>query len=276
MLQILRATHLENCPIQTLESKLKVIRSIKEEANLHASSQHDPDSDDNMSPASSASDGESPAALSDSSSLEEALETLKSEVEALIELSPALEDPVHDTLVSTFEKPATPQPQAATEDCNYTYKPFFLAIKQKFPRCNDALATAVSKAICQTTLRLQQARQAAESPQLLLGVARPEKPASELFPKDSGYETATRDPTHMADNVPVEGSIRSGSGSYARTLHSYNDNDGTTSTPFPSQPKDLKIGDKFPCVACGRQVAKSQSGAAWRYIVPPSHSLDQC
>ncbi|KAL2183026.1 hypothetical protein L209DRAFT_526334 [Thermothelomyces heterothallicus CBS 203.75] len=53
--------------------------------------------------------------------------------------------------------------------------------------------------------------------------------------------------------------------SYARTLASYAEVDeGDTKTPLPSQPEGLQVGQKFPCIACGRQVAKSERASAWR------------
>ncbi|KAK4211000.1 hypothetical protein QBC37DRAFT_427857 [Rhypophila decipiens] len=264
MLDIFRETQLES-PIQRLETKLERIRSIKAEASLHAQNSADSEYDDGIKSASS-SDGYGPGTPSDSSSLEEALETLKYEVEALIELTPSLEDPIQDTIVDTHEKAAAPQAQGSShEDCKYLT--FLDGIKQKSPQCNDALATAIGKAIYRTTIRLQAERDAAANPQLSLGVGRPEKAASELFPRDSGYDTATRDPSQRLNNLPAQSTTSLGSGretDYARTLNAYKDDDGTISTPFPSQPKELKIGDKFACVACGRQVAKSQSGAAWR------------
>lgn len=250
VVQILTATHLENNPVQLqlLQLKLQEIQSTKEEASKHVSSQ--------LSPASTGSDEESTTALSDNSSLEETLEILKCDVEALIELSPALEDPVPDTVVSTLEEPASPQTQPTVEVCKSMF--FKNGITEKFRRCNDALATAISKAIYRTYFRLTNERKGAAASQPELGVARREKSASEILPKDSGYETGTRAPTLLIDD--------GASMSYAESLSSYIDIDGGTSPPFPSQPKDLAIGDEFTCIACGRQVAKSRSGDAWKYI----------
>lgn len=250
---------MEICPIERLGKKLERIKSIKAEASLHAQNTGDSDYDDSMK-SIAGSEGDGSGTPSESSSLEEVLETLKSEVEALIDLTPSLEDPIRDTMVVTQEKAATPQAQ----DCKYLT--FLDGIKQKNPQCNHDLAVAISKAIYKSTIRLQAEREAAANPQTapFLGVPRLEKAASDLFPRDSGYETATRNPSdQVVPDVLIQGTT-TGSDTYARTLNGYSDNGGTISTPFPSQPKDLDIGKKFSCIACGRQVAKSQSGAAWR------------
>ncbi|KAM7196894.1 hypothetical protein V8F20_006861 [Naviculisporaceae sp. PSN 640] len=257
MRDILKATHLETCPIERLDNKLKRIQSIKAEASLHAQTTGDSDYDDSMK-SLSGSEGDGLSTPSESSSLEEVLETLQSEVEALIDLTPSLEDPVRDTLVVAQEEAAAPQAQDRKD------LTFLEGIKRKNPQCNHDLATAISKAIYKSTIRLQAERDAAASPPVapLLGVPGHEKAPSDLFPKDSGYETATRNPFPQPQDAIQGTSV--GSDTYARTLNGYSDDGGTIRTPFPSQPKDLKIGDKFSCIACGRQVAKSQSGAAWR------------
>jgi hypothetical protein len=198
-------------------------------------------------------DDDSTIAHFDNSSLEDVLESLKNDVDALIELGPCLEDPIPDTLVA--EAPALPRQVTAD---NYKYQTFFEGIKQKFPQCDDDLARALSKAFYDTTMRLHSERQTASWE----AVEQPK--VTSTLPKDSGYETSLKDTSHEPESFH-ESSIATGS-SYARTLASYADvDDRTTRTPFPSQPKDLKIGENFCCIACGRQVAKSESGAAWRY-----------
>jgi hypothetical protein len=252
MLQILKAAHLEreqDCPVQTLQtlqSKARDVELIREQATMHV--ELNPDPDDKPK-----DDRDSTSAHSDNSSLEDVLENLKSDVDALIELGPCLEDPIQDTLVA--EAPASP-PQVTAD--SYKYQTFFEGIKQKFPQCDDDLARALSKAFYDTTMRLHLERQTASCE----AVEQPE--VTSKLPKDSGYQTSLKDPSREPESFH-ESSVATGS-SYARTLASYADvDDGTTRTPFPSQPKDLKIGENFRCVACGRQVAKSESGAAWRY-----------
>jgi len=247
MLQILKAAYLkreQDYPVQTLQSKARDVESIRAQAMMHV--QLNPDPDDKPK-----DDSDSMIAHSDNSSLEDVLENLKSGVDALIELGPCLEDPIHDILAP--EKPASP-PQVTVDN----YKYFFEGIKQKFPQCDDDLARALSKAFHDTTMRLYSERQTASCE-----AVEPPEVTSKL-PKDSGYETSLKDPSREPESFH-ESSIATGS-LYASTLASYADvDDGTTRTPFPSQPKDLKIGENFRCVACGRQVAKSESGAAWRY-----------
>ena len=251
MLQIMEATYLEreeDCPVQPLlmlQSKAKDVESIREQATMHV--ELNPDPDDELK-----DDRDSTSAHSDNYSLEDVLENLKSDVDALIELGPCLKDPIQDTLV--VEAPASP-PQVTAD--NYKYQAFFDGIKQKFPQCDDDLARALSKAFYDTTMRLHLERQIASCE----AVEQPE--ITSKLPKDSGYETSLKDPSREPESFH-ESSVATGS-SYARTLASYADaEDGTIRTPFPSQPKDLKIGENFCCVACGRQVAKSESGAAWK------------
>ena len=249
MLQTLKAAHLEreeDCPVQTLQSKARDVEFIREQATMHVQFDHDPEDKPK-------DDDDSTIAHSDNSSLEDVLENLKSGVDALIELGPCLEEPIQDTLVA--EVPAPP-PQVTTD--NYKYQTFFEGIKQKFPQCDDDLARGLSTAFYDTTIRLHLERLTASCE----AVEQPE--VTSKLPEDSGYETSLKAPSRELESLH-ESSVATGN-SYARTLASYGDmNDGTIRTPFPSQPKDLKTGENFRCVACGRQVAKSESGAAWRY-----------
>jgi hypothetical protein len=248
MLQILKAAHLErgqDCPVHTLQSKAKDLELITEEATRHV--QLNPDPNDKPK-----DDSDSTIAHFDNSSLEDVLENLKSGVDDLIELGPCLEDPIPDTI---FEEPASP---TQVEPDIYKYRAFLEGIKQKFPQCDDDLAKALCKAIYDTMMRLHLERQAA----IWEAVEQPE--ATSKPPEDSGYQTSTKD-TSLEPESFYESSVATGS-SYTRTLASYADmDDGTTRTRFPSQPKDLKIGENFRCIACGRQVVKSESGAAWKY-----------
>ena len=220
------------------------IKQLRDEASLHAQSQ--PDSDD------TGSSTDTPE--SDKSSLDEVLESLKSDVEILIDYGPYLEDPIRDTII---KEPTAPPPEL-TEFTKYQM--FFDGIKQKYPQCDDGLAKAMSKCLYDTTMRLHGERQVAATPHSPLAVFRGK------LPKDSGYGTSIRDLSHISDG-PLDDSIAAGS-SYARTLASYAevDDNGNTKTPFPSQPKELRIGQKFPCIACGRQVAKSEKTSAWKYV----------
>ncbi len=229
---------------RALELKASDAKSIKDQVSLHIRSPRDTDD-------KSRDDGDSSSASSEDPSLEDVLDNLKTDVEALVELGPRLKDPIQDTLV---EAPAPP-PEVMTDNS----QAFFVGIKQKLPFCDDSLARALSKALYNTTRRLLAERQmttpkGSNPPDL---VSEPNK--------DSGYETGVKAPTHQADSFGENG-IVSGL-SYARTLQSYADaDDGQARTPFPSQPKDLRIGDKFPCPACGRQVAKSEHTSAWKYV----------
>jgi len=91
---------------EDLQVKAKEIRSIADHAGLHAQANPDPED----APVFSASEAESPGTSSDRSSLEDVLENLKSDVDALIELRSVLENPIKDTLIT--EKVAVPQPSA--------------------------------------------------------------------------------------------------------------------------------------------------------------------
>ena len=236
MLQILKGL---GFPVQRLQSKARKVELIRDEATWHV--QLNPDPDDKPK-----DNGDSTIAHSDNSSLEDVLEDLKSDVDALIELGPCLEDPIQDTLVA--EAPAPP-PQVTAD--NRGYQTLFESIKQRFRQCDDNLARALSKAFYDTMMwlnseRLNSERQTASCE------------AVGKLPKDSGYGTSLKDSFHESSAAT--------SSSYASTLASYaNVDDGTIRTPFPSQPKDLKIGKNFSCVACGQQVAKSESGHAYRY-----------
>ena len=230
-----------------LQLKAKEIRLIADHAGLHA--QSTPDSDDVLE--SSAGGGESPGTFSDNSSLGDVLENLKSDVDALIELRSVLEDPIKDTLF--MEKVAVPQPSAG----NPQHQAFFDGIKQKHPRCDDTLAIALSKAIYDTAMRLHGERQAA--------ILKASKPVIE----DSGYGSMQKS-SHAPDDGSIQNQTVPAGSSYARTLASFAETeDGTSKTPFPSQPAHLKVGEKFPCIACGKQVAKAETGSAWRYVASP-------
>jgi hypothetical protein len=142
-------------------------------------------------------------------------------------------------------------------------------IKQKYPEIDVDLADALGKALYDNTRRLIMDRQMASAE-----TATKSGPVTGGLPKDSGYETSIRKASQQQSNALRDDSIAAGS-SYARTLASINDgDDGVTRTPFPSQPKGLKTGDKFSCIACGRAVAKSEQTSAWRYdldLPPPAH-----
>jgi len=186
--------------------------------------------------------------------LEDVLENLKSDVEALVELGPCLEDPIRDTLVT--ENPAAPS-QLAPDDTKY--QAFLDGIKQKYPQCDLSLAHALSKALYDNTMRLHRERQVAS-----LEAGAKFGPIRGGLPKDSGYESSLKEASQPQSIVPRDDSIAAGS-SYARTLASFDDgDDGLARAPFPSQPKGLKTGDEFPCNACGRRVAKSERASAWR------------
>lgn len=238
--------------LEPLQLKAREIKSIRDEASLHAQSLSE--SDDKPVWPERKDGSESPAVHSDDSAvLEDVLETLKSDVDALVELGPLFEEPIRDTLVT--EKPAAP-PMVAVDDGKY--QPFLDGIRQKYPECDLSLARALSKALYDNTMRLHVARQTAAIHETA------GKPGPMVgLPKDSGYETSLKEASQVS-NSQRDNSIAAGS-SYARTLASYDDaDDGTTRTPFPSQPKDIKTGEEFPCIACGRQVAKSERGSAWR------------
>jgi len=239
-----RSSPTEGKSSHPLLAKAMEIKQLRDEASLHAQSQ--PDSDD------TGSSTDTPE--SDKSSLDEVLESLKSDVEILIDYGPYLEDPIRDTII---KEPTAPPPEL-TEFTKYQM--FFDGIKQKYPQCDDGLAKAMSKCLYDTTMRLHGERQVAATPHSPLAVFRGK------LPKDSGYGTSIRDLSHISDG-PLDDSIAAGS-SYARTLASYAevDDNGNTKTPFPSQPKELRIGQKFPCIACGRQVAKSEKTSAWKYV----------
>ncbi|KAL2147631.1 hypothetical protein VTI28DRAFT_8085 [Corynascus sepedonium] len=229
--------------IKALQRTAKEFESTRDKASQHVQSNADSDNSE------ISSDG----AVSDASSLEEILECLKSDVEILIDLEPCLEDPIRDTILK--EKPAPPP-----EIPEFTrYQPFFDGIKQKYPQCDDGLARSISRSLYDTTMRLHAERQQAASvistnPPVYRG----------KLPKDSGCGTSIQDPSHGSDDDTQRDNMPAGC-TYARTLASYAEADeGDTKTPFPSQPKELITGQKFPCIACGRQVAKSERASAWR------------
>lgn len=239
--------------IQSLQAKVEDLKLTREKALLHSQSIWETD-DKSESLSSEGQSERNSIDTTDTPSLENLVESLQGDVEALLELGLALEDPVSD-LPSVPEEPASP-PKVQPEEL--PFQPFFEGIKQKYPQCLDSLARWMSKALYETAIRLTEERRAA--------VSRP----PEFFrftgklPKDSGYGTSIRDTATHSSVGLQESSVAAGS-TYARTLASYDDaGDGTVKTPFPSQPKNLQIGEKFPCIACGRQVAKSERPSAWR------------
>jgi hypothetical protein len=236
----------QDYPVQKLQSRAQEIELIVEKAKMYL--QSNPDLDNKPK-----NDGDSTIAHSNNSSLEDVLENLKSDVDALVELGPCLEDPIPDALVPE----ESILPRQVTAD-NHKYQIFLKGIKENFPLCDNSLATALSKAIYDTWMRLHLQRQTASYE----AVEQPE--GTRKLPKDSGYGTSVKDSSREPESFR-DSAVATGS-SYASSLASYVDvDDRTTRTPFPSQPKDLKIGENFPCVACGRQVVKSESGAPWRY-----------
>ncbi|KAK4451548.1 hypothetical protein QBC34DRAFT_57509 [Podospora aff. communis PSN243] len=251
MAQVLEAAS-QGDSVQTLRSKAKEIKLIRDEASLHAHSL--PGSDDRLGITEPTDSSASPSVQSDTSSLADVLEDLKTNVEALIELAPCFEDPIADTLVT--ESAVGPSQLAANDT---KYQTFLDGINQKYPTCDPGLALALSKALYDSTVRLHAERQAASEALTKSG------PIKGGLPKDSGYETSLRDASQQQTMVPRDDSISGGTSTYARTLASIDDgDDGVTRTPFPSQPKGLKVGDKFPCIACGRPVSKSERASAWR------------
>lgn len=233
--------------VETLQNKKKQIELIRDGAIQQVQIQSDSD-DSETNSEESASDG---------LSAEELLESLKNDVELLIDLEPCLEEPIPD-----FNLKETPA--LHPEDSEFIkYQPFYDGIKQKYPQCDDSLARSMSKSLYDTTMRLHAERQAAAAPV----VTKPDVHGEEL-PKDSGYGTSIKDPSLGSSDVP-EDNMPAGS-SYARSLASYAEVDeGDTRIPLPSQPEGLKVGQKFPCIACGRQVAKSERASAWRYVFGP-------
>jgi hypothetical protein len=237
--------------VRTLRLKAKEIKLVRDEASCHAQSL--PGSDERLGITEQTDSSDSPSVQSDASSLADVLEDLKTDVEALVELAPCFEDPISDTLVA---ESAVGPTQLAANDTKY--QTFLDGINQKYPSCDPGLALALSKALYDSTVRLHAERQAASEAVTKSG------PIKGGLPKDSGYETSLREASQQQTIVPRDDSIAAGS-TYARTLASIDDgDDGITRTPFPSQPKGLKIGDKFPCTACGRPVSKSERASAWR------------
>ena len=249
VLRVLQDAHVERehgHAAETLVAKAKAVVSIKEQAAMHVPLNSD--SDDNLD-----DDSDDTTHRSDTPSLKDVLESLKNDVDALVELGHSLEDPVPDTLVTG---PSVLSLQVGSGE--YMYHTFFEGIKQKFPECDDSLAMALSKALYDNTMRLHAERQAAGSSV----VEEPEVAGKPV--KDSGYGTSLRDSAH--DQGALHESAWATGSSYASTLASCADvDDRGVRTPFPSQPKDLRVGESFCCIACGRRVAKSESGAAWRY-----------
>ncbi|KAK0655630.1 hypothetical protein B0T16DRAFT_451278 [Cercophora newfieldiana] len=244
--QILEAAS-QDSSLETLQSKAKELKLVRDEAVFHT--QHLLGSEQDTR-------SESSSPYSDDSCLEDVLENLKTDVEALIELGPCLEDPIRDSIVTEI---AVAPSQVAIQDVSLKYLSFLDGIQQKYPQCDPGLAQALSKALYDSTMRLHIERQAAS-----LEAAVKPGPIKGGLPKDSGYETSIKDASQRPSDVSRDDSVAAGS-SYARTLASFDDDDdGVTRTPFPSQPKALKTGDKFPCIACGRPVSKSERGSAWR------------
>jgi hypothetical protein len=174
-------------------------------------------------------------------------------------LSPCFEDPICDTLVT--ENAVCPSQLTANDN---KYQTFLDGINQKYPQCDPGLALALSKALYDSTMRLHAERLTASAEAVTKS-----GPYSGGLPKDSGYETSLGEASQQHSTSPRDDSIGAGS-TYARTLASIDDgDDGITRTPFPSQPRGLKIGDKFPCIACGRSVSKSERTSAWRYSYSP-------
>ena len=184
--------------------------------------------------------------------LDEVVDILRSDVESLMDLGPRLDEPLKDFFVDE---------EAAWADTR-SHGPvqiFGDNIRAKYPRCDESLVAALSKANYETMMRLIRERDRAsisrmsKSP-LLAAMGR--QLAKSQIDHDSalGSSLPTTSQPHDTDAM---------GSSYARTVASFKEN-GVTRTRIPPQPKDVEVGQPFPCPACGKLVFKSRRPEPWK------------
>jgi hypothetical protein len=187
--------------------------------------------------------------------------SMKTDVESLMLLGPCFEEPVPD-IILVEEQPAT-APVAAPG----LEQVFYNRIKAKFPECNDRLVLALGKANFQAVERLKKERESqaqADEPVLhqlgsyVVGTA-----AKSTINTDSGYGMSVPSSGKLSTLCVPGLSIPAAASSYAPTIMSFGGT-GSDRTRIPAQPKDVAIGKNFRCLACGKQVVKSNSVRAWK------------
>lgn len=193
--------------------------------------------------------------------LEEVIMSLKTDVECLMDMGPRFRNPVPTRGID----PETKCDQPPWDPLEH----FSERIRSRFPNCHPDLVSACAKDVYDTLLRLHETREAAAASGTPERRAK-EQPDSGFFSSSSLTASGPQQPApaRARDQALPAGSDLDGS-STAQTVLSFTDDDGTRRTSFPSQPKDIAIGESFPCVACGKQVAKARSPRAWKYVHSP-------
>ncbi|KAI0138655.1 hypothetical protein F4776DRAFT_663024 [Hypoxylon sp. NC0597] len=219
-----------------LPSLWQAASTATEEASriLHSTSTY-PDTE------SDTSDEEEPDA--EDGSFKNTIETLLNDIGHLIDLGPRLEEPVPDCpggeqpgpKSSSKEQLAPPKPSELWNPVRY----FVDRVLAKFPKCDSNLASALGQANWDSLRRLHEKREATKH--------RSKESIEDkvtIF-QDSGLGTSlpTTDP-------------------YAATITSYVEG-GVTRTKIPPLPSDVKKGQMFPCIACGRNI-KKQDMRTWK------------
>ncbi|KAI1213158.1 uncharacterized protein F4807DRAFT_413088 [Annulohypoxylon truncatum] len=175
-------------------------------------------------------------------SLQVASETLLDEIGNLLDLGPRLEEPVPD--YCTKKQPPIPKPSPPWNAVQY----FADTVSTKFPKCDGTLANALGRSNWDSMIRLLTSREAISNVKSgeHIGVKMPisaDKQATGF--KDSGLGTSM-----PSTNL------------YAATVVSYR-RDGDTRARIPPQPKNIKGGQLFQCIACGENIKKG-STKAWK------------
>ena len=196
---------------------------------------------------------------SDDASMDEVAGSLKTDVECLMDMGPRFRDPLPNSVADpdpAKNQDAHPDSAEAPWD---PVKLFSDRIKTKFPKCHPNLVFSCSKSVYDTLLRLHECRERATIPEV------PQKRMHD--PPDSALGTSLtgddREPPQP--RVPLSGGASLAGDSKAPTIFSFIGEDGNTRARFPSQPKDVSIGQPFSCMGCGRRVVKSQSTRSWKY-----------
>lgn len=191
--------------------------------------------------------------------LEEVIMSLKNDVECLMDMGPRFQNPIPTRGID---------PEAKCDQPLWDpLKHFSERIRSRFPSCHPDLVSACAKDVYDTLLRLHETREAAAASGMPERRAK-EQPDSGFFSSSSLTASGAQQPVPPRDQALPSGASLDGS-STAGTVLSFTDDDGTRRARFPPQPKDIAIGESFPCVACGEQVAKARSSKAWKYVYSP-------
>ncbi|OTA79296.1 hypothetical protein M434DRAFT_38354 [Hypoxylon sp. CO27-5] len=172
----------------------------------------------------------------DDGSFKDSIEALLNEIGHITDLGPRLEELVPDSPGGEQPSPkhpskeqlAPPKPFEPWSPVRY----FVDRVLTKFPKCDSDLANALGQANWDSLRRLHEKREATA-----LGSKEGTEDKATIF-QDSALGTS------LPTTTP-----------YAATITSYLGG-GVTRTKIPPLPNDIKKGQMFSCIACGRNIRK--------------------